>query len=208
MTTPKIQFVDLLRQYQNLKPEMDAAILRAVGRGDFILSGDTREFETEFVAFNQVPFCIGVGDGTDALHLALLALGVGQGDEVIIPKSTFIASALAISNTGAKPVFVDCEPDFYQTDVKAVERALTPRTKSSCRCISTFGPLAPSCGNFPGKLAHAAAWQPVEKVAADVRRLTLISDFGFSSQSHIKCFQPIRLRHIREDSPQSPPVHL
>ena len=75
----RIQFVDLLRQYQNLKPEMDAAILRAVGRGDFILGEDTREFEKEFAAFNQVPYCVGVADGTDALHLALLALGVARG---------------------------------------------------------------------------------------------------------------------------------
>jgi dTDP-4-amino-4,6-dideoxygalactose transaminase len=126
----KIQFVDLLRQYQNLRPEMDTAILRAVSRGDFILGEDTREFEKEFAAFNQVPHCIGVANGTDALHLALLALGVGQSDEVIVPTNTFIASVLAISSTGAKPVLVDCEPDFYQMDVKAVERALTPRTKA------------------------------------------------------------------------------
>ena len=76
MTAPKIQFVDLVRQYQNLKPELDAAMLRVAGRGDFILGEDVREFEKEFAAFNQVPFCIGVANGTDALHLALLALGI------------------------------------------------------------------------------------------------------------------------------------
>ena len=130
MHSKKIQFVDLLRQYHDLQPEMDAAILRAVGRGDFILGEDVREFEKEFAAFNQAPHCIGVADGTDALHLALLALGVGAGDEVIVPTHTYIASALAISNTGARPVFVDCEPDFYSVDVKAIERALTPRTKA------------------------------------------------------------------------------
>jgi dTDP-4-amino-4,6-dideoxygalactose transaminase len=102
MTEHKIQFVDLLRQYQSLKPELDAALLRAVGRGDFILGEDMREFEKEFAAFNQVPFCIGVADGTDALHLALLALGIGPGDEVIVPANTFIASVLAISYTGAR----------------------------------------------------------------------------------------------------------
>src|SRR5271170_7808497 len=106
MTAQKIQFVDLIRQYQNLKPELDAAILRAVGRGDFVLGEDTREFEKEFAAFNQIPFCVGVADGTDALFLALLALGVGAGDEVIVPANTFIASVEAISQTGARPVFV------------------------------------------------------------------------------------------------------
>src|SRR5437868_889747 len=113
MSSQKIQFVDLLRQYQILKPELDEAILRAVGRGDYILGEDVREFEKEFALFNHVPFCVGVADGTDALHLALLALGIGSGDEVIVPTNTFIASVLAISNTGARPVLVDCEPDYY-----------------------------------------------------------------------------------------------
>ena len=130
MQSDKIQFVDLLRQYHDLKPEIDAAMLRAVGRGDFILGEDTREFEKEFAAFNGVPHCVGVADGTDALHLALLALGVGPGDEVIVPAHTFIASVLAISGTGARPVLVDCDADFYTMDPQAVERALTPRTKA------------------------------------------------------------------------------
>ncbi len=127
---PQIQFVDLGRQYQSLKPEMDAAILRAVGRGDYILGEDTREFEKEFAVFNGAAHCIGVGDGTDALHLALLALGVGAGDEVIVPAHTYIASVLAITLTGARPVLVDCDPDYYTIDPVAVERALTPRTKA------------------------------------------------------------------------------
>ncbi len=127
---PPIQFVDLLRQYRSLQPEMDAAILGAVGRGDYILGEDTREFEKEFAVFNGAPHCIGVGDGTDALHLALLALGIGPGDEVIVPAHTYIASVLAISLTGARPVLVDCDPEYYTIDPAAVERALTPRTKA------------------------------------------------------------------------------
>ena len=130
MASSKIQFVDLLRQYHDHQPELDAAILRAVGRGDFILGEDVREFEKEFAAFNQAPHCIGVADGTDALHLALLALGIGPGDEVIVPTHTYIASVLAISNTGARPVLVDCDPDYYTIDVKAVERALTSKTRA------------------------------------------------------------------------------
>ena len=165
MANPKVQFVDLLRQYRNLKPEMDAAILRAVGRGDFILGEDTREFEKEFAAFNQVPHCIGVADGTDALHLALLALGVGPGDEVIVPTNTFIASVLAISNAGAKPILVDCEPDFYQMDVKAVERALSPRTKAIMP-VHLYG--------------HPADMDPLLQIAKD-RKLFVVED---GAQAH------------------------
>jgi dTDP-4-amino-4,6-dideoxygalactose transaminase len=130
MTNSKVEFVDLLRQYRNLKPEMDEAILRAIGRGDFILGEDTREFEKEFASFNQAGFCIGVGDGTDALHLALRGLGVGPGDEVIVPANTYIASALAITCAGATPVFVDCDPENYTIDIQGIEKALTPRTRA------------------------------------------------------------------------------
>jgi dTDP-4-amino-4,6-dideoxygalactose transaminase len=165
MTTSKIQFVDLLRQYHNLKPEVDAAILRVLGRGDFILGEDTREFEKEFAAFNQTPHCIGVADGTDALHLALLALGIGPGDDVIVPTNTFIASVLAISNTGARPVLVDCEPDYFTIDVKAVERALTPRTK----CL------------MPVHLyGHPANMDPLLQIAKE-RKLFIVED---AAQAH------------------------
>ncbi|MBS0656738.1 MAG: DegT/DnrJ/EryC1/StrS family aminotransferase [Verrucomicrobia bacterium] len=127
---PPIQFVDLKRQYRNLQPEMDAAVLRALGRGDYILGEDTREFEKEYAQFIGAAHCLGVGDGTDALHLALLAAGVGAGDEVIVQANTYIASVLAISLAGATPVLVDCDPETYNLDLAAVERALTPRTKA------------------------------------------------------------------------------
>ena len=161
----KIQFVDLVRQYQTLIPEMDAAILRVAGRGDFILGEDVREFEKEFAAFNQVPFCIGVADGTHALHIALLALGVGAGDEVIVPANTFIASALAVSYTGARPVLVDCEPDYSTIDVKAVERALTPRTKAIMP-VHLYG--------------HPADMDPLLQIAKE-RKLFIIED---AAQAH------------------------
>ena len=165
MTSPKIQFVDLLRQYHDLKPEIDAAMLCAVGRGDFILGEDTREFEKEFAAFNDVPHCIGVGDGTDALHLSLLALGIGPGDEVIVPAHTFIASVLAISGTGARPVLVDCDADFYTMDPRAVERALTPRTKALLP-VHLYG--------------HPADMDPLLEIAKD-RNLSVVED---TAQGH------------------------
>lgn len=165
MKESKIQFVDLLRQYQNLKPEIDAAIMRAVGRGDFILGEDTQEFEKEFAEFNQVPFCVGVSDGTDALHLALLALGVGPGDEVIVQTNTFIATVLAISSTGARPVLVDCEANYSQVDVAAVERALTSRTKALMP-VHLYG--------------HPADMDPLLEIARN-RKLLVVED---AAQAH------------------------
>src|SRR5687767_9633853 len=88
LSQARIEFVDLGRQYQYLKQEVDAAILSAIGRGDYILGEDLHAFEAEFASYLGVPHCIGVGDGTDALCLALRALGVGAGDEVIVPANT------------------------------------------------------------------------------------------------------------------------
>lgn len=130
MQQSKVQFVDLQRQYLTLKSELDSAILRVAERGDYILGEDTREFEKEFSAFLGAGHCIGVSDGTDALHLALRALGVGSGDEVIVPANTFVATVLAVSCAGARPVLVDCEPDYFTIDVNAVERVITSRTKA------------------------------------------------------------------------------
>jgi dTDP-4-amino-4,6-dideoxygalactose transaminase len=124
-----------------------------------------REFEKEFAAFNQVPFCTGVANGTDALQLALLALGIGAGDEVIVPANTFIASVLAISFTGARPVLVDCDPDYSNIDVKAVERALTPRTKAIMP-VHLYG--------------HPADMDPLLQIAGD-RKLFVIED---TAQAH------------------------
>jgi dTDP-4-amino-4,6-dideoxygalactose transaminase len=161
----KIQFVDLIRQYHNHKPEIDAAILGAVERGDFILGEDTREFETEFATFNEASFCVSVANGTDALHLALMALEVGFGDEVIVPANTFIASVLAISYTGARPVMVDCEPEYFTIDSKAVENALTPRTKAIMP-VHLYG--------------HPAEMDPLLQIAKD-RKLSVIED---AAQAH------------------------
>jgi dTDP-4-amino-4,6-dideoxygalactose transaminase len=99
-------------------------------RCDFIMGEELKVFEQEFAVFCRAPHCVGVANGTDALHLAMLACGVGPGDEVITCTHTFIASVLAIAQTGAKPVLVDCEPNYYTIDVDQVERAVTPRTKA------------------------------------------------------------------------------
>jgi len=130
MEIGKIQFVDLVAQYQQIKPEIDAAMAKVCARGDFILGEDVKLFEQEFAAFCQAPHCVAVANGTEALQLALLACGIGPGDEVITCTHTFIATVFAIHQTGAKPVLVDCDPQFYTIDTAAVERAITPRTKA------------------------------------------------------------------------------
>lgn len=130
MQPPKIQFVDLQRQYRSIQHEIDPAVLAALGRGDYILGSDTHEFEREFAAYNASAHCVGVANGTDALHLALLALGIGRGDEVIVPANSYIATALGASMAGATPVFVDCDPVTYQIDGEAARRAITSRTRA------------------------------------------------------------------------------
>jgi len=125
-----IPFVDLKAQYRAIKPEVDAAIFSVLESCEFTLGSEVRAFEDEFAAYCQTAYGVGVNSGTSALHLALLAAGVGSGDEVITVPFTFIATVSAIAYTGAKPVFVDIDPRTFTMDVAAIEAAITPRTKA------------------------------------------------------------------------------
>jgi dTDP-4-amino-4,6-dideoxygalactose transaminase len=126
----KVPFVDLVAQYQTLKSEVDPAMQRIVDATAFIGGDDLKEFEKEFAAFCGAKHCVGVGNGTDAIYLALRALGIGRGDEVITVAHTFIATAEAVSQTGARPVFVDIKEDTMLMDPGKIEAAITPRTKA------------------------------------------------------------------------------
>lgn len=125
-----IPLVDLKAQYAAIQSEIDAAIQRVVSNTNFILGEEVYSFEKEFAAFCGADYCVGVASGTAALHLALLAFGVGPGDEVISTPHTFIATTEAISQTGARPVFIDIEPDGYNLDPNQIEAIITPRTKA------------------------------------------------------------------------------
>jgi dTDP-4-amino-4,6-dideoxygalactose transaminase len=125
-----IPFVDLKAQYRTIKPEVEAAILSVLESCEFTLGSEVRAFEDEFAAYCQTAYGIGVNSGTSALHLALLAAGVGPGDEVITVPFTFIATVSAIAYTGATPVFVDIDPHTFTMDVTAIEAAITSRTKA------------------------------------------------------------------------------
>jgi dTDP-4-amino-4,6-dideoxygalactose transaminase len=125
-----IPFVDLRTQYHSIKQEVDAAILGVLESCQFTLGSEVAAFEQEFAAYCGAAEGIGVNTGTSALHLALLAAGIGAGDEVITVPFTFIATASAIDYTGARPVFVDIDPRTYTMDPNAIEAAITPRTKA------------------------------------------------------------------------------
>ena len=124
-----IPFVDLKAQYQTIKDEIDAAIRSVVESCQFVLGDRVEAFETDFAAFCQTKYAIGVNSGTSALHLALLAVGIKPGDEVITVSNTFVATVAAIRYTGATPVFVDIEPRSCTMDAGRIEAAITPRTK-------------------------------------------------------------------------------
>jgi dTDP-4-amino-4,6-dideoxygalactose transaminase len=125
-----IPLVDLKAQYRALKPEIDRAMQRVLDNAQFILGPAVSSFEKDFAAFCHTAEAIGVNSGTSALHVSLLAAGIGPGDEVITVPFTFVATAAAIEYAGAKPVFVDIEPTHFTMDPAKIERAITPRTKA------------------------------------------------------------------------------
>ncbi len=126
----RVPFQDLPLQISKLRPELDAALAAVLTHGQFILGPEVTAFERAWAEFCTAPHAVGVGSGTDALHLILRALGIGPGDEVITVANTFIATAEAISYAGARPVLVDCRLDDYLIDPSAVAAAITPRTRA------------------------------------------------------------------------------
>ncbi|MGO7637437.1 DegT/DnrJ/EryC1/StrS family aminotransferase [Rhizobium leguminosarum] len=125
-----IPFLDIKAQYQSIKGEIDAAVLGVLASGQYVLGDEVAHFEREFADYCNVKHAIAVNTGTSALHLALLAAGVGAGDEVITVPFTFVATVSAICYTGARPVFVDVEPVTFTMDPAEVEAKITPRTKA------------------------------------------------------------------------------
>lgn len=124
-----IPFVDLSIQYSSLKNEIHAAITRVLESSQFVLGEEVAAFESEFAAYCEAKYGVAVNSGTSALHLALLAAGVGPGDEVITVPFTFVATVAAVVYTGAQPVLVDIEPRSFNMDAAKIEAAITPRTK-------------------------------------------------------------------------------
>ena len=126
----KISFLDLHSPYNELKEEMDAAYFRVMKSGWYILGEEVTSFETEFAQYCNVKYCVGVGNGLEALHLILRAYDIGEGDEVIVPSNTYIATWLAVSYAGATPVPVEPDPRTYNLDPQRVEAAITSKTRA------------------------------------------------------------------------------
>ena len=126
----KIPFVDLKAQYRSIASEIDEAMAKVVADCAFIKGKYVHEFEANFSQFCQADYCVGVGNGTDSLFIALKALGIGAGDEVIVPANTFVATSEAVTLAGAKIVFVDCDPRSYNIDVGLIELGISSKTRA------------------------------------------------------------------------------
>jgi len=126
----KVPFLNLNELHLELKEELDAAWLRVMESGKYVLGRELEAFEEEFASYCETKHCIGVGNGGDALKLILRAYGIGSGDEVIVPAHTFIATWLAVSDAGAKPIPVEVDKHTYNINPMLIENAVTSRTRA------------------------------------------------------------------------------
>lgn len=150
----RIPLVDLACQHREIAEEVQAGFARVMQTGAYILGPPVKEFEEAFARFSGVRHCVGVANGTDALELVLRALGVGEGDEVILPANTFVATALAVLRAGAWPVLVDSDPAFHLIDTEKARARVGPRTKAIVP-VHLFGQVAPM--ERLADLAHGVA---------------------------------------------------
>jgi dTDP-4-amino-4,6-dideoxygalactose transaminase len=140
MSTP-IPMVDPAAEYRALKSEIDAAVSRVLASGRYVLGPEGEAFERELAAYVGAPHAVGCNSGTDALHLALVAAGVGPGDEVVVPAFTFFATAEAVSYTGATPVFADIEPRTFNLSPASLQEKVSPKTRAVI-VVHLFGQCA------------------------------------------------------------------
>ena len=146
-----MEFIDLAAQQQRIKSEIDANIQKVLTHGKYILGPEVTELEEKLAAYTGAKYCITCANGTDALQIALMALGIGPGDEVITPGFTYIATAETVALLGAKPVYVDVYENTYNLNVELLEAAITDKTKAIIP-VSLYG----QCADFDGINAIAA----------------------------------------------------
>ncbi|MFP5441335.1 MAG: DegT/DnrJ/EryC1/StrS family aminotransferase [Gammaproteobacteria bacterium] len=146
-----MDFIDLRAQQARIRTRIDARLRAVLDHGQYILGPEVEELEAKLAAYTGAKYCISCANGTDALAIALMALGVGRGDEVIVPAFSFFATAEAVAVVGATPVFVDIDPRTYNIDPALIEAAVTPRTKAIMP-VSLFG----QCADFAAINAIAA----------------------------------------------------
>ena len=169
----KVEFYGHLRQYHNIKAEIDANIRTVLESGAYVMGPMLKKFEGELAAFHGTKYAVGVGNGTDAIWLALMALGIGEGDEVITHPNTFFATAEAIWIAGATAVFVDCEPTTKCIDPAKIEAAITKKTKAI----------------IPVHLYGQCADMPAIRKIADKHHLRIIEDNAQGIGAHGKGFK-------------------
>src|SRR3954470_20097594 len=156
----QVGFYGHVRQYKNIQDEIDANIKRVIESGEYVQGPMLKKFEGELATFHKTSHAIGVGNGTDAIWLALMAMGIGPGDEVITHANTFFATAEAIWIAGATAVLVDCDPKTKCIDPSKIEAAITPKTKAI----------------VPVHLYGQCADMPAIKKIADKHKLRVIED--------------------------------
>jgi len=158
-TMMQVGFYGHVRQYKNIQSEIDGNIQRVLESGEYVQGPMLRQFEKELAAFHGMPHAIGTGNGTDAIWLALMAMGIGPGDEVITHPNTFFATAEAIWIAGAIAVFVDCDPKTKCIDPARIEAAITPKTRALIP-VHLYG----QCADMPAirKIADAHALRVIE----------------------------------------------
>jgi len=149
-----MQFIDLAAQQARIKDQIDINIQKVLAHGKYILGPEVNELEERLAVYTGAKFCISVANGTDALQIAQMALGVGYGDEVIVPGFSYISTAETPAVLGAKPVFVDIDPTTYNLDPEKLEAAITPRTKAIIP-VSLYG----QCADFNAINAIAEKYQ-------------------------------------------------
>ncbi|MDG2916843.1 DegT/DnrJ/EryC1/StrS aminotransferase family protein [Bisgaard Taxon 10/6] len=170
-----MEFIDLNAQQQRIKAQIDAGIQKVLAHGKYILGPEVAELEEKLAAYVGAKYCISCANGTDALQIAQMALGIGAGDEVITPGFTYIATAETVALLGAKPVYVDVDPKTYNIDATKLEAAITPRTKAIIP-VSLYG----QCADFDAVNAVAQKYNlPVIEDAAQ--------SFGASYKNRKSC---------------------
>ena len=161
----KVPFADFEPMHQEIHKELIKTFQNVLDRNWFIGGENCSSFEKNFAAYCGMDHCVGCGNGLDALHMILKAYGIGQGDEVIVPAQTFIATALAVTYAGARPVCVDIEPEYFALDPEKIEAAITPRTKAVLM-VHLYGQIG--------------RWDEVQEIAQK-HQLLLIED---AAQAH------------------------
>ena len=195
----KVPFLDLSIQYKEIKDEISKALDEIYKRSDFILGKEVSEFEEAFAGYCSVDYAIGVNSGTDALFLSLKALDIKEGDEVIVPAFTYIASSFAISHTGARPVFCDIEEDTYNINSGLIEDKITENTKA-VMVVHLYGhpvnmePILDIARRYNLKViedcaqAHGAKWQMANGKWQMVGSIGDVGCFSFYPSKNLGAF--------------------